>query len=320
MKHPLHKGGAGRIDAVVLCAAHRSQTMTTAGNPVRAPYYVQPVILADALSALSRESLVVLAGGTDFHPARVERPLHEGILDLSRVAELRGIERIPSGWRLGAMTTWSMLHRAALPPGLRALQRAAAEVGGVQVQNAGTIGGNLCNASPAADGVCALLALEARVELRSLRGTRVLPLTQFILGNRRTARAPDELLTAVLLPDAGRPSRSTFRKLGARRHLVISVVMVGVRLELDDAGCITTAAAAVGACSEVARRLPGLERRLAGLPLDSSLPGVAQPADLDLLTPRSDIRGSAGYRRDAALILLRRALRELCATDHVGHG
>lgn len=303
------------------CASHTgAQTMTTAGNPVRAPPYVQPVILADALSALSREPLVVLAGGTDFHPARVERPLHEGILDLSRIAELRGIERIPSGWRLGAMTSWSTLHRAALPPGLRALQCAAAEIGGVQVQNAGTIGGNLCNASPAADGICALLALDARVELRSLRGTRVLPLAQFVLGNRRTARTPDELLTAVLLPDAGARTRSTFRKLGARRYLVISVVMVGMRLELDDSGCIATAAAAVGACSEVARRLPGLEQRLAGLPLDARLSDVVQPADLDLLAPRSDIRGRAVYRRDAALILLRRALRELCGVVEPGHG
>ncbi|MCW5622848.1 MAG: FAD binding domain-containing protein, partial [Burkholderiales bacterium] len=200
--------------------------------------YVQPSILADALAALAQAPLVPLAGGTDFHAVRAERPVTEGILDLSRIDDLRGVECTDQGWRIGALTTWSDLRRQPLPSLFDGLRQAAAEIGGMQIQNAGTIGGNLCNASPAADGVPALLALSARVELASLRGTRTLPLEQFILGSRRTARAGDELLTAILLPHHCARARTVFRKLGARRYLVISIAMVAVLVEVDEAECI----------------------------------------------------------------------------------
>ena len=277
-----------------------------------APTFAQPTILAEALAALARAPLVPLAGGTDFYPARVGCPVSAGVLDVSRIAGLRGIERAGDGWRLGALTTWSDLRRRPLPGFLRALQQAAAEVGGVQVQNAGTIGGNLCNASPAADGVPPLLALSAQVELASVRGVRTLPLGQFILGNRRTARASDELLTAILLPGFGPRTRSAFRKLGARRYLVISIVMAAARVDLDESGRIVDAAVAVGACAAVAQRLPALERRLIGRPLSFDLSDVPQASDLAVLTPRSDVRGSAEYRLDAALSLVRRTLGDLC--------
>ena len=106
------------------------------------------------------------------------------------------------GLRIGACTTWSAIRDAALPPAFDALRAAAAEVGGGQIQNAGTIGGNLCNASPAADGVPPLLALDAEVELASAAGTRRLPLAAFLRGPRRTDRRPGEMLTAVLIPAA----------------------------------------------------------------------------------------------------------------------
>jgi len=275
------------------------------------PTYVQPTILADALAALAQAPLVPLAGGTDFYPARVGCPVSEGVLDLSRIAGLRGIERAGDTWRLGALTTWSDLRRQPVPGFLRALRQAAGEVGGVQVQNAGTIGGNLCNASPGADGVPPLLALSAQVELARVHGVRTLPLAQFILGNRRTARAPDELLTAILLPGFGARTRTAFRKLGARRYLVISIVMVAARVDIDASGRIMDAAVAVGACSEVAQRLPALERRLIGRLLAPDLSDLPQASDLAILTPRSDVRGSAEYRLDAGLSLVRRTLGDL---------
>lgn len=274
--------------------------------------YVQPGILADALAALAHAPLVPLAGGTDFYAARVEQPVTEGILDLSRIDDLRGVERTDRGWRIGALTTWSDLRRKPLPRLFHGLQQAAAEIGGIQIQNAGTIGGNLCNASPAADGVPALLALSAQVELTSLRGVRTLPLEQFILGNRRTARAGDELLTAILLPDRSARARTVFRKLGARRYLVISIVMVAALVEIDETGRIEHAAIAIGACSPVAQRLPELEQRLRDQPLSPHVALFAQAADLDVLSPRSDVRASAHYRRDTALTLVQRALRDLC--------
>jgi CO/xanthine dehydrogenase FAD-binding subunit len=124
----------------------------------------------------------------------------------------------------------------------------------VQIQNSGTVAGNLCNASPAADGVPPLLALDASVELASVAGTRRLKLDDFILGPRRTARRADELLAAILIPKPRAAAHSHFLKLGARRYLVISIAMVAAAIE-SERGKITTARVAVGACGPVAQRL-----------------------------------------------------------------
>jgi CO/xanthine dehydrogenase FAD-binding subunit len=273
--------------------------------------YLQPSALDDALAALATRRWTVLAGGTDFYAARVGRPVREAILDISRLVPLRGIARDAGVWRIGALTTWTDVLRQPLPALFGALQQAAREVGGVQTQNAGTVAGNLCNASPAADGVPALMALSAEVELASTRGLRRLPLTQFITGNRTTQRQPDELVTAILVPARSDRARSIFLKLGARRYLVISIAMAAVTLDARADGQIGFAGVAVGACSPVARRIGALEERLIGRALDAALADLAQPADLDGLSPISDVRGSAEYRREAALTLIRRALREL---------
>ncbi len=178
--------------------------------------YVRPSRLEEALSALARPH-VVLAGGTDFYPARVGRAIDEDILDIGAIAELRGISTTAGGWRLGATTTWSELIEADLPPLFDGLKQAAREVGGRQIQNAGTLVGNLCNASPAADGVPGLLTLDAEVEIASRAGTRRLPLSRFITGVRRTALIPGELVVAIHIPKSARETRSAFLKLGARR-------------------------------------------------------------------------------------------------------
>jgi CO/xanthine dehydrogenase FAD-binding subunit len=241
----------------------------------------------------------------------VGRPIREAILDISHLASLRGIAPDSSGWRIGALTSWTDVLRRPLPPLFDGLKRAAREVGGVQTQNAGTVAGNLCNASPAADGVPALMGLSAEVELASTRGVRRLPLAEFITGNRTTQRQPDELVTAILLPARSERARSTFVKLGARRYLVISIAMAAVTLDAGEDGRIDFAAVAVGACSPVARRLPTLESRLIGRARNADLAELVRPADLRELSPISDVRGTAEYRREAALTLIRRALREL---------
>lgn len=277
---------------------------------MRRPLYVRATRLEEALGALAGGELAVLAGGTDFYPARVGRPLREDVLDISGLAALRGIGREDGLWRIGALTTWSDVLAASLPARFDGLKLAAREVGGAQVQNAGTVGGNLCNASPAADGVPCLLALDAQVELASARGRRRLALGAFITGGRQTARRSDELLTAVLIPEGGPHARATFLKLGARRYLVISVVMVAAVLELDAGGTVLQAAIAVGACSPVARRLAGLEARLAGQPVARAA-SLVRAGDLAVLSPIDDVRGTAAYRLDVAGHLIQRALRDL---------
>ena len=273
--------------------------------------YHRPADLDRALEALARGGRAVLAGGTDLYPATDRPALAGDIVDITALAALRGVTRTGEGWRIGAATRWSELIAAiesmGLPPAFEALKQAASEVGSVQIQNAGTVGGNLCNASPAADGVPPLLVLDAEVELRSLRGVRRMKLAAFLHGVRRTALAPDELMTAVLVPAAAGAGRSRFLKLGARKYLVISIAMVAARIEAD-AGVVTGAALAVGACSAVATRLPGIEAALIGRPLDQAASAIDDNAVAALLSPIDDLRADAAYRARAAAELLRRAV------------
>ena len=271
------------------------------------PAYARPTRIDDALKFVARGGYSVLAGGTDYYPARVGRLTDEDVLDVTALAELRGIARKRDHWRIGATTTWTELIEAKLPPLFDCLKLAAREVGGVQIQNTGTIAGNLCNASPAADGVPALLALDASVELASASGRRTLPLNEFVLGPRKTALRSDELVVAVLVPAAKLEACSGFLKLGARKYLVISIAMAAAVIERDR-GVVRSARVAVGACSPVARRLPMLEAALIGKPLSGAL---AQPEHLAHLSPIEDVRASTCYRNDAALVLVRRLLEEL---------
>lgn len=274
------------------------------------PAYARPTRLEDALKILARGRRALLAGGTDFYPARVGRPLGEDVLDLTALPELRGIRERVDHWRFGATTTWTEVLGAGLPPCFDGLKLAAREVGGRQIQNSGTIAGNLCNASPAADGVPPLLALDASVELVSNEGARVLPLAQFIIGPRKTALAPGEIVTAIRVPKTAHEAASGFLKLGARKYLVISIAMAAAVIE-HDAGMVRVARIAVGACSPVAKRLPDLERLLCGKPLDARLADCVDEAHLAPLSPIDDPRGSAAYRAEAVQVLLRRLLAQI---------
>jgi len=275
--------------------------------------FERPQSIAEAARLLASGPWAVLAGGTDLYPAHVGRCIAAPLLDITAVAALRGIRRDERGWTVGATTTWTDVVRAELSPLFDALKAAAREVGGVQIQNAGTVAGNVCNASPAADGTPVLLALGARVVLTSERGERELALDEFVLGSRRTARAADELVVALRIPARSERARSAFAKLGGRRYLTISISTVAVVVDLDASGVITEANVAVGSCSAVGRRLPALEARLAGVHAGHDLAGLVEPGDLAPLTPIDDLRGSAAYRLDATATLVRRALCEVAA-------
>lgn len=230
------------------------------------------------------------------------------MLDVTGIAEMRGISG-SQGLRIGAAATWSQIAAADLPPAARALQQAARMVGGRQVQNSGTIGGNLCNASPAADGVPPLLSLGAEVELASTAGTRRLPLSRFLLAPRRTALREGELLVAIILPESELTGRSAFLKLGARSHLVISIAMVAARLTVDR-GRVAEVAVAVGSCSPVAVRLSDVEAALKGAKVDEAMDRVKAGDVQAALAPIDDVRATAAYRLDAAVTLVRRAVAE----------
>jgi CO/xanthine dehydrogenase FAD-binding subunit len=275
--------------------------------------YVAPTRLAEALEALRSAPRVIVAGATDHYPARVGRVSDEDVLDISRVADLGRLGDDETGWWIPASTTWSDVRRAPLPPLLDGLKEAAATIGGVQIQNRGTVVGNVANASPAADGVATLMALEASVELASIRGRRRVPVGSFVTGNRTTLREPDELITGLHVPRPLGEARSAFEKLGSRTSLIISIVMTAGLLVRDREGRVSDARIVVGACSPVAVRIRTLEARLRGRPCDVSLADVPEPTDLLVLAPIDDIRGTTDYRADAALTLVRRLLGRLAA-------
>jgi CO/xanthine dehydrogenase FAD-binding subunit len=293
--------------------------------------YLRPGALEAAVAALAQRNepgarpWVVVAGATDHYPARVGRQPDEDILDVTAISGLRGIEAVHdggsggrAGWRIGALTTWTDLVETPLPPLFDGLKAAALAIGGLQIQARATIAGNVCNASPAADGVPNLLAMDAEVELASSRGVRRVPIGAFVVGNRRTVREPDELITGIVVPAPmdGSVVRSTCAKLGSRAYLVISIAMVAAIVELDAGGRIARARVAVGACSEVAQRLRGLEADLQGRAASEVAGAVAasvRAEHLAALRPIDDVRGTAAYRSEAALELVRRALADVLA-------
>jgi CO/xanthine dehydrogenase FAD-binding subunit len=273
--------------------------------------YFKPKTLDEAVSLLASPGGQILAGGTDFYPALGERLPRGTVVDITALGEIRGISTEREHVRIGGLTTWSEIIRAPLPRGFDALKAAAGEVGSVQIQNRGTVAGNLCNASPAADGVPPLLALDAEVELACAAGKRRLPLAQFLAGNRKTSRRADEILSAVLVPRRMEHSASAFLKLGARRYLVISISMVAAVLQADDDGRVVEVHIAVGSCSATAQRLHALEKHLVGLPTEPGLGANVKAEHLNSLSPIDDVRATADYRRDASLTLVQRAL-EAC--------
>jgi CO/xanthine dehydrogenase FAD-binding subunit len=270
--------------------------------------FAQPTRLDEALDLAARYRPLVLAGGTDLMVG-ASADLGPGpVLDISRVAELKGVTITDDSIVIGAGISWSELVAADLPHGFDGLKAASLEVGSIQIQNRGTIAGNLCNASPAADGVPPLLTLDAELEIQASGARRRLSVADFITGNRKTLLQPGELVTAIHIPRGLAEGRSSFLKLGSRRYLVISIVSVAALLVPDRNNRVAAARVAVGACSAVAKRLQDLEAALVGQACDASLRDAVQAAHVAGLTPIDDVRGTGAYRKDAAWQLVRDAL------------
>ncbi len=276
--------------------------------------YYRPEGLNDALNWLDRHQQVqplIAAGCTDLLALTRNTGLTGSTLDITAISALSGIEERTDCWRIGATTTWSEIIRHGLPAAFDGLKLAAREVGSIQIQNTATLAGNLCNASPAADGVPCLLALDAIVELSSAHSQRSLPLSEFILGARDTALMPGEIVTAISVPKAAATGHSVFLKLGARKYLIISIAMVAAGITVES-GIISRASIAVGACSAVAQRLGNIERMLLGKPPDL---GLLHEITDDLvalsLSPIDDVRADTTYRYKSAGELVRRAVGQL---------
>lgn len=274
--------------------------------------YHRPDKLKDALALLAVDGIQVVAGCTDVLASTSAMGLSGPVLDVTAIDALRGVSRTLDGqsWRIGAAATWKDVLQTPLPAGFDMLKQAAREIGAVQVQNAGTVAGNICNASPAADGMPPLLALDAEVEISAQRGVRVVPLSAFVIGPRHTVLQPGEMVSAILVPQAATRGVSVFQKLGARKHLVISIAMVAVRVTLRGES-VEDAAISVGACGPVAVRLPSVETALRGVELAKAAAAVREADVVAALAPISDIRSTEVYRLQSAFALVRDCVQQV---------
>ena len=270
-----------------------------------------PRKLFEAYERLAAGPTRPIAGGTDVMVAITGElgPIPERMLDLSRIEELRGIELVGGALVVGARTTYTEIRRSALcREHLPALVEAAATIGAAQIQNRGTLGGNIANASPAGDTLPVLLAADATVLVGGQRGERDIPADEFFVEYRKTALAPDELILQVRFPLArGRHVR--FRKVGTRRAQAISKVVLAlawrdgndgwsdVRVALGSVAAMPIRARATEAALEGARPTPEAADRAA-----ETLAGELNPID--------DVRSTAHYRRTVAARILHRLLRD----------
>ncbi|MDG1936573.1 MAG: xanthine dehydrogenase family protein subunit M [Paracoccaceae bacterium] len=277
------------------------------------PEYFSPTYLDEALELMASRSLDLVAGGTDFFPARGRAPVTRDILDITRLEGLRGIQFSDDGVvQIGAATTWSDIAKADLPSAFVALQQAANEVGSIQIQNSGTIAGNLCNASPAADGIPPLLTLDAEIEVAGPLGVRRQALCDFLTGVRQTTMTSAELVIALHIKMPPTHTTSAFEKLGARKYMVISIAMTAVIIGLDETGHINYARIAVGACSPVAQRLLSLEADIIGQKISDISVHLSHLAPL---SPISDVRASNEFRSEVVKEQIYRALYKAIAHD-----
>ncbi len=274
--------------------------------------FSKPEKLHRAVTLLNSQDWKILAGGTDFYPSLGEKEVDFNVLDISGISSLRNIEKDTQGnWHIGALVTWSEVIAHDFPPAFEGLKLSAKEVGSVQIQNRATVVGNICNASPAADGVPPLLTLGAIVKIASVDGERELPLEEFILGNRQTNLKPNEMVVGLMIPAEQSLGRSAFLKLGARKYLVISISMLAARLAVGENGIIEDAKISVGSCSAVATRLPALEAMLVGKALSRDLVTDVADEHFASLSPIDDIRSTGAYRTLASKELAIRVLGSL---------
>lgn len=260
-----------------------------------------PKTLEEALAAKAEDpSLVPYAGGTDW---MVNRREDTPLLFLNYIPALREIRRDENGLAIGACCTYTDLLESGAIPSI--LGQAAVEVASPAIRNLGTLGGNICNASPAGDTLPPLYVLDARVRLASARGKRELPLASFIQGVRKTALAPDEILESIIIPQA-EYTRSYYKKVGARSAVAISKASFAGLMSVQG-GRIAAIPMAFGSVAITVVRRPEIESSLTGKTVKelSKLKDELAAEYGPYILPIDDQRSTASYRRQICLSLLK---------------
>jgi carbon-monoxide dehydrogenase medium subunit len=283
--------------------------------------YHAPDSLAQARALMAEDPAhsCYLAGGTDLYLALEHRlrDVHT-VIDLKRIAALHGVDGGPGAgkggaWRIGALTSMAEIERhAALQRQFPALCAAAAVVGGPPVRNRATLGGNLCNASPAADTATPLLALGATLTVAQGKRERSLPLAELWRGPRQTTLPPGAVLTAIALPAQPPRSGNAFQRI-TRTAMDIAVVNAAACVVLDEAGRAQSVIVALGAVAPTVMLVPGLDKALAGRALDDAALDTVRAQAQAAARPIDDVRASAAYRAEMAGVLAARAVRAAAA-------
>ena len=271
-------------------------------------YELKPAAnLAEVLAILSEEPGVwrPFAGGTDLMVLFESGKLaHKRFVNIWNLPELRGIEVTPEQLTLGALTTYTEVQaNETLQEEFPMLCQAASETGGLAIQNRGTIGGNIANASPAGDSPPALLVYDAELELVSAQGSRSIPYQDFHTGYKQMLLRPDELIKSILLPRSPRSLRHYYRKVGTRKAQAISKICFAGVADLDGDG-IKDVRIALGSVAPVPLRCPKTEEILRGRKVDDETISTARQELAREISPIDDIRSTARYRLQVALNVL----------------
>lgn len=270
--------------------------------------YFRPRSLEEALRLKeARPGSFFISGGTDLLVKIRNREISpEVLISLRSIPEAEAIE-VNGGARIGALATISrLILDEKLGQSFPVLVEAARSLGSIQIRNAATIGGNLCNCSPCADMALPLLALEAKVRLQSLRGTREVPIKEFFVGPGESCLARDEILTDIILPPPQEKAKTVFMKKG-RVKMDLALASVAMVLEIEGKMC-HRARIAAGAVAPVPLRLTKVETLVEGAVLSETLVAQAQKLASECVSPISDIRASAEYRRQVVGVYVKRGL------------
>jgi len=289
-------------------------TLPQLQQPAAIEEYVAPASLDEALEAMADGAATCVAGGTDLWVQKDEpgRAVGKRLVNIKNVPELRGIEQKSGRIRLGALATMTqVLENADLAKNVPLLRAAADKFASVQIRNAATVGGNIANASPAADFVVPLLCLDAEVSLASKKAgkveTRTVPIDEVFTGPGKTVIAPEELITGVEFAVPGKNFYGGFAKTGPRPALEIALVSLGFAAYVEG-GTLRDVRLALGAVAPTPLRARKTEAALEGKTIDDALIDTAAEALDAEIAPIDDHRGSAWYRRRLARAYLMQEL------------
>ena len=273
--------------------------------------YAAPTTIDEATALLAGDgNAIVIAGATDVVPQmRGGRPEPSMVVDLKNISRLMSLSLDGDTWHVGAaIPTSELTSDAAFTADFPGLSEAAGLIGSDQIQNRCSLGGNLCNASPAADSVPALVVNEAVAVVAGANGERRVPIAQVVTGPGTTSLAHDEIVVCLELKRPAHGTADAYLRLIPRTEMDIAVVGAGARITLDDVGTVTAAAVALGAVAPTVVRVPAAEAALVGTRLSDSALSAAADAATAACNPIDDKRGTVAYRRQVAGVLTRRAV------------